>query len=508
MKSFLFATDPHGNMDALDRLFSIAEERKLDVILGGDLTPKLLAVKLSDYDPTLGGEDDDLDREPNLLPGEVIPLDMLRQKPPSNTYTEALRGIERLNRVGTPAELARALQRRGYIIHPVETEYFDFRGMMQENVLIDALCRFFRQAEGVMRHESPLEIGEEQHLELDLLVERMRQMENELTHDQRENLAGKWSRKISAGSSSPVPQYSFWRLCQSTTIPLYVEFRGKLGALEAEYRRISKLVGNGSIDRTLTDYFSQQLLRGLEDVRLAYRVVEQYSSDFFERLADISLARELTDKFGLDRSFKIYIEGQKKFLRGDFKERLHQFKHRNPALSVYAILGNDDVTDCDTEFQSLHEEGLLISLHGDPVEFSDGVFIAGYPNICPGDGGFYSGREKPEEEILSRLEAFARITNPRSTIYVVHGPPANTGLDLCYDDKHRGSGALREFIERYQPLLTLHGHIHESPARSGRVSERIGQTLSINPGSLLEYTGDRLNAVIVNPRDLSVEFIG
>jgi Icc-related predicted phosphoesterase len=54
-----------------------------------------------------------------------------------------------------------------------------------------------------------------------------------------------------------------------------------------------------------------------------------------------------------------------------------------------------------------------------------------------------------------------------------------------------GSTAVRKFIEKVQPLLTLHGHIHEAP---GHV--RIGRTLAINAGS--EYAEGILKAAIVN----------
>ncbi len=64
-----------------------------------------------------------------------------------------------------------------------------------------------------------------------------------------------------------------------------------------------------------------------------------------------------------------------------------------------------------------------------------------------------------------------------------HVPPFNTKLDMLYDASHVGSKAVREFIEKFQPLLTLHGHIHESPRMSGQFNEMIGRTMSINPGS-------------------------
>jgi Icc-related predicted phosphoesterase len=55
-------------------------------------------------------------------------------------------------------------------------------------------------------------------------------------------------------------------------------------------------------------------------------------------------------------------------------------------------------------------------------------------------------------------------------------------LDLIQGGKSAGSHSIKAFIEEHQPLLILHGHIHESPDLSGAYFDRIGETLSINPG--------------------------
>jgi len=54
-----------------------------------------------------------------------------------------------------------------------------------------------------------------------------------------------------------------------------------------------------------------------------------------------------------------------------------------------------------------------------------------------------------------------------------------------------GSTAVRQLIEEFQPLLALHGHIHES-----RGINRIGRTVVINPGS--DYSSGRLEGCIVD----------
>lgn len=80
------------------------------------------------------------------------------------------------------------------------------------------------------------------------------------------------------------------------------------------------------------------------------------------------------------------------------------------------------------------------------------------------------------EEELDRL-------NNKKSIWIMHAPPFGGILDKNYDNKCCGSKAIRAAIEHIQPILTLHGHIHESPSVSHKWSEKIGSTISINPGS-------------------------
>ncbi|MDQ2998483.1 MAG: metallophosphoesterase, partial [Chloroflexota bacterium] len=87
-----------------------------------------------------------------------------------------------------------------------------------------------------------------------------------------------------------------------------------------------------------------------------------------------------------------------------------------------------------------------------------------------------------QPSIAEALAALAQRSNPQHTIYVCHTPPFDTPLDSMPRGRHVGSKALRAFIEQHAPPLTLHGHIHESPALSGRYAAQLGPTWSINPG--------------------------
>ncbi len=69
------------------------------------------------------------------------------------------------------------------------------------------------------------------------------------------------------------------------------------------------------------------------------------------------------------------------------------------------------------------------------------------------------------------------------TLIVFHSPPYDSLLDLTLGARHFGSMAIRDFIEKKKPYLTLHGHIHETVHVSGQFSQKIGDTLCISSGN-------------------------
>ncbi len=111
--------------------------------------------------------------------------------------------------------------------------------------------------------------------------------------------------------------------------------------------------------------------------------------------------------------------------------------------------------------------------------------------LVPIDPHSYLRQRGTIEEDLDRLP---EPKDPGRTIYVMHSPPFQTELDQIGGGRSTGSRSIRRFIEKTQPLLTLHGHIHEAPEISGSYMDRIGKTLSVNPG---QFTGSkmRLHAV-------------
>ena len=117
------------------------------------------------------------------------------------------------------------------------------------------------------------------------------------------------------------------------------------------------------------------------------------------------------------------------------------------------------------------------------------LLASGWSNITP----WSTPREEPEDVLEARLDALAsQVRDPRRAVFMIHVPPHDSGLDTApiLDENLRptisagdvlrgpvGSQAVRRIIERYEPLLGVHGHIHESGGE-----RRIGRTLCINPG--------------------------
>jgi Icc-related predicted phosphoesterase len=168
---------------------------------------------------------------------------------------------------------------------------------------------------------------------------------------------------------------------------------------------------------------------------------------------------------------------------------------------AYVIPGNDDPWSIDavlasgTSVVACDESVQRIGPH-EMVSF-------GYSNRTP----WKTPRELGEEEIYARLKRLAdQLETPRRAIFNIHVPPYESSLDTAFevDDDLRyvmkggrphevptGSPAVRQIIEETQPLLSLHGHIHESKGVT-----RIGRTMAVNPGS--DYGSGHLDGCLVH----------
>jgi Icc-related predicted phosphoesterase len=90
--------------------------------------------------------------------------------------------------------------------------------------------------------------------------------------------------------------------------------------------------------------------------------------------------------------------------------------------------------------------------------------------------------------LTDELARLVRPKNMRKAIYVIHMPPARLELDKCYSGAEVGSKAVYDFIKKNQPLLALHGHIHESPQMTRKWTAKLGKTDCLQPGQLDDLT--------------------
>ncbi|MBS7616336.1 metallophosphoesterase [Candidatus Bathyarchaeota archaeon] len=168
-------------------------------------------------------------------------------------------------------------------------------------------------------------------------------------------------------------------------------------------------------------------------------------------------------------------------------------KLKGTNVKCFISPGNDDDPKID---EYLKASKRIIYPEEQVVQVDDHheMITLGVANITP----WHCFRDVSEEVIYEKLEKLAsQVRNMETCIFNLHAPPYGTPLDLApkLDENLKpvpsptggvemvnvGSTSVRKIIEKYQPMLSLHGHIHES-----RGSIRIGRTLCVNPGS--EYT--------------------
>jgi uncharacterized protein len=189
------------------------------------------------------------------------------------------------------------------------------------------------------------------------------------------------------------------------------------------------------------------------------------------------------------------------------KERLGEAYPR-----VLVILGNDDPRSEAESLDALADDGLLEHLHKRSVEVG-GCRIYCYacvpptpftlkdwerwdvsrhlePGCVSPEDGFHSVRASASEirygTIAKDLAALVGDAELDRAVMLFHAPPHETTLDRAALDGqmvehvpldiHVGSIAIRRFIEDRQPLVTLHGHVHESARLTGSWRDRIGRT--------------------------------
>jgi Icc-related predicted phosphoesterase len=176
---------------------------------------------------------------------------------------------------------------------------------------------------------------------------------------------------------------------------------------------------------------------------------------------------------------------------------------RNSGVRCYISPGNDDVYDID---DVLNSSSFIINPEGRVVEIDQHheMISTGHSNITP----WNAPRDISEEELTKKIDSMvSQVRDINNSIFNLHCPPINSVIDSApkldkdlrpivspaggFEMISAGSLAVRNAIENYQPLLGLHGHIHESKGLF-----KLKKTLCLNPGS--ESTDGVLRGAIVN----------
>lgn len=202
-----------------------------------------------------------------------------------------------------------------------------------------------------------------------------------------------------------------------------------------------------------------------------------------------------------------------------FKRYAKQIK--DMGIELVLTLGNDDNQLLIPEFEKMDEEGLIHFVH-DKVkkikgyEFVGMSWVPDYPftykfwikpdidgdwhvsksqlgkpclidennkfyNI-KGDYKIYLAEKGTIDNHLKDLTS--QVENMSKSIWLIHAPPAYMKLDVCGHGEEVGSKAITCFLEKNEPMLTIHGHIHESPEVTGIWKKQVGDTVVLQNGQV------------------------
>lgn len=171
-------------------------------------------------------------------------------------------------------------------------------------------------------------------------------------------------------------------------------------------------------------------------------------------------------------------------------------------IRCFVMAGNDDPPEVDA---ALRGARCVVNVDGLIVQMTSRIAMLSYGTST--ETPWHSPREVSEDEYLRRVEPLvAQLTNPQLAIFNFHDPPHDSDIDVAPKLDTRlhvqyratgeviyapvGSHAVRTLVEKYQPMLGLHGHVHE-----GRGRYKIGRTIGFNPGS--DYTDGMLRGVLL-----------
>jgi Icc-related predicted phosphoesterase len=257
--------------------------------------------------------------------------------------------------------------------------------------------------------------------------------------------------------------------------------------LLGEQRRLKTDEELQSVKKELAAMGNYYILTDPEEVEALKAEGKTIDGRIDERATQISLgAGKIEDLFK-----KLVLERLESWMRLA-KERLD-----GSNIEMFMAPGNDDIPETDAV---LNDSKYVVNADNRKVNVKGHEMITlSWSNPTPWD----TPRECSEEELEKKIEKLvSHIVDMENAIFNFHAPPHGTVLDECAklskelvpsteESISAGSLAVLNAIKKYQPLLGLHGHIHES-----RAVQKIGRTTCINPGS--EYTEAILRAALVN----------
>ncbi len=216
-------------------------------------------------------------------------------------------------------------------------------------------------------------------------------------------------------------------------------------------------------------------------------------------------------------------------------QRIRKVRETCGRTRFFIIPGNDDPRVHEPMLERMANDGLIEYVQQKCVTFG-GLSVVGYSFVPPSpfllkdwekydvsrftgvgcvspEEGIRTVEVTPEDARYSTIEKdlveLAKLSDPGSTVYLFHAPPSDTPLDRTANDGkfvdhapadiHVGSIAIRRFIEKTSPLLTLHGHIHESVRLTGDWRVRLGKSHSFGgshdgPGlAVVRFSTDNLD---------------
>jgi len=284
-----------------------------------------------------------------------------------------------------------------------------------------------------------------------------------------------WKKFINAAAHYPADVLVMGGdLCGKGLVPIVREGDGSY---------VARVIGERRVARTAEEL--DQMQRAISTNGMYALIVDP---DEAQALAEDAARRQEAFERALLEELRLWVELADERLAGT-ETRAYVIPGNDDPWSVDEVLESGrSVVACDETVQRLGPHELL---------------SFGYSNRTP----WRTPRELDENEIYDRLERLVvQLEEPSRAIFNIHVPPYESSLDIAYevDEELRyvtkggrphevptGSSAVRQIIEESQPLLSLHGHIHESKGVA-----KIGRTVAINPGS--DYGSGHLDGCLVH----------